>query len=847
MNREKAKIRIEQLSKELNDHNHRYYVLSHPVISDYDFDMQLEELVKLEKQFPELALPDSPAQRVGGDITKNFKQVQHNYPMLSLSNTYSEEELEAFDQRVRKAIGDNFQYVCELKYDGVSISLTYVNGLLQRAVTRGNGVQGDDVTTNIKTINTIPLGLSGSYPSEFEIRGEIFMPLNRFHKFNKQRIENGEEPFANPRNAASGSIKMQDSAEVAKRPLDCYLYFLLGDHLPFNNHYDNLMEAKKWGFQVPSFIAKCENIQQVFNFIYEWDKSRLELPFEIDGVVIKVNDYNQQLDLGETAKSPRWAIAYKFKAERVATRLNSIVFQVGRTGAITPVANLEPVRLAGTVVKRASLHNADIIEALDVRIGDLVYVEKGGEIIPKIVGVDLTKRPANSKTFQYITNCPECGTLLRRKEGEAQHYCPNEESCPPQIKGKILHFISRNAMDIDSLGEGKVEMLIDNGYINDFSDLYNLENQKNKLIGLEKIIEEAVFEIEKIPISKVLYAFGIGYKQMTLQNAEIIANYFHSLSNFKDVRLDDLKDLKKLKFTNENARAKAFENIISYFKNNENINLINKLLQDNNGVEFPLKNVIYAFGIDSVDMKRSEVLANEFENIYSLSRASVEKLLYVLRDNLLAQRIFNFFQIEKIEKQVVKLNTRKVIRLKEKSVDNIIAGVNQSKNKTFDKVLFALGIRYVGQTVAKKLANHYRNIDALKNVSFEELVLVDEIGDKIAESIVNYFTEIKNIELIERLRNSGVQFELTALPEKRSSILEGKIIVASGKLQNYSREAIKECIELNGGKSASSVSSKTSFLLAGENIGQNKLNKANELGVPIITEEEFDKMINSIQ
>ena len=680
MNKEKAKDRIELLTKELNDHNHNYYVLSKPVISDYDFDMLLEELVSLEKEYPEFVLPDTPTSRVGGDITKNFQQVSHKYPMLSLSNTYSEEDLRSFDERVRKAIGDNFQYVCELKYDGVSISLTYVNGLLERAITRGNGVQGDDVTTNIKTIHSIPLRLKGDFPAEFEIRGEIFMPIQRFDDFNTQRLKNGDEPFANPRNATSGSIKMQDSAVVAKRPLDCYLYFLLGTILPFNNHYDNLIKAKTWGFQIPSFIAKCDNISQVLEFIHEWDKGRSELPFEIDGVVIKVNNYDQQLDLGETAKSPRWAIAYKFKAERVSTRLNSIDFQVGRTGAITPVANLEPVQLAGTVVKRASLHNADIIETLDVRIGDMVYVEKGGEIIPKIIGVDMENRPLDALKFQYIDKCPECETPLIKNDGEANHYCPNEESCPPQIKGKILHFISRNAMDIDSLGEGKVEMLIDNDLVQNVADLYDLTY--DQLLGLEKVIEAT----------------------------------------------EDKKE-KKLSF-------------------------------------------------------------------------------------------------------------------KEKTVTNILNGLEASKQIPFEKVLFGLGIRYVGQTVAKKLTKHYSTIEKLTQVTFEELILVDEVGERIAESVVDYFREPKSIEIIDRLKNAGLQFERTDSLEITSQLLTGKTIVASGKLQNFSREEIKNCIEENGGKAASSVSKKTDFLLAGENIGPNKLAKANELGIPVISEEEFMEMIN---
>jgi len=679
MDKEKAKSRILELTDIINEHNHRYYVLAKPVISDYDFDMLLKELTDLEAEFPEFVLPDSPTVRVGGDITKEFNQVQHKFPMLSLSNTYSEEELRDFDTRVKKAIGNDFEYVCELKYDGVSISLSYVNGLLQHAVTRGDGFKGDDVTTNIKTIRTIPLKLKGDYPGDFEIRGEIFFPIDSFNRFNKERIENGYDPFANPRNAAAGSIKMQDSSEVARRPLDCFLYYLSGEKLPYNNHYTNLLKAKEWGFNVPKYIARCGTIEEVFDFIHEFEEKRDNLPFEIDGVVIKVNDYTQQEELGNTAKSPRWAIAYKYKAERVSTRLNSISYQVGRTGAITPVANLEPVQLAGTTVKRASLHNADIIEELDVREGDLVFVEKGGEIIPKIVGIDLSSRSDNSKEVVYIDKCPECGTSLVRKEGEANHYCPNESGCPPQIKGRIEHFISRNAMNIDSLGEGKIETLFDNDLVKDVSDLYYLTY--DDLLGLEKVIEAK----------------------------------------------DDKKE-KKLSF-------------------------------------------------------------------------------------------------------------------KEKTTINILKGIEASKEIPFDKVLYALGIRYVGQTVAKKLAAHYLNIDSLKKVSYEELILVDEIGEKIAESVLNYFSRDKNLNIIERLREKGVQFELKEVIEVKSAKLEGKVIVASGKLENFNREEIKKTIIEHGGKPVSSVSKKTDFLLAGENTGPNKLAKAKELGILVINEYEFMELI----
>lgn len=679
MTKEEAKNRIVELTKILNEHNYRYYVLTKPVISDYDFDMLLEELIRLEEQYPEFVQPDSPTVRVGGDITKNFIQRSHKYTMLSLSNTYSEGELLDFDRRVKKVTGDEVEYVCELKYDGVSISLTYINGLLTEALTRGDGVKGDDVTANVKTIKSIPLKIHGNYPDEFVIRGEIFMPKEGFAKLNRERIEIGEEPFANPRNATAGTIKTQDSAEVARRPLDCYLYYLFGEKLPFDNHYDNLMKAREWGFKVPQYIVKCRKMNEVFDFINEWDRERDRLQFEIDGIVIKVNSYSQQHKLGETAKSPRWAIAYKFKAERVETILESVSFQVGRTGAITPVANLKPVRLAGTIVKRASLHNADIIEALNIRIGDTVYVEKGGEIIPKIVGVNFKKRPAYAQKLNFIDKCPECGTPLMRKEGEASHYCPNENGCPPQIKGRIEHFISRNAMNIDSLGEGKVEMLYDNGLVKDVADLYDLNY--DKLIGLEKIIEAT----------------------------------------------DDKKE-KKLSF-------------------------------------------------------------------------------------------------------------------QDKTVINILKGIEASKQIPFDRVLYALGIRYVGQTIAKKLANHYLSIDNLMKASYDELILVDEIGERIAGSIIRFFSKKKNIRIIDRLKEKGIQFELKNPVENKSDKLANKIIVASGRLENFTRDEIKQVIIENGGKPASSVSKKTDFLLAGENVGPNKLTKAKELGVPVITEDEFLKMI----
>ncbi len=680
MIKKEVKELIEKLRREINEHNHNYYVLSQPEISDYDFDMLLEKLVKLEAEHPEFFDPDSPTQRVGGEITKKFNNVVHKYPMLSLGNTYSEAELLDFDQRVKKQIGNDYEYVCELKYDGVAIGLTYINGRLSHAVTRGDGVKGDDVTANVKTIKSIPIKLSGNdFPDEFEIRGEILFPLEGFIKLNEEREIAGETAFANPRNSASGSLKMLDSKEVAKRPLDCYLYYLLGDNLPFNTHYKNLNKAKDWGLKVSQYIAKCRNIDEVFNFIKEWDKNRNILPYIIDGIVIKVNSFEQQKQLASTAKSPRWAIAYKFKADRIATKLLSISYQVGRTGAITPVANLEAVQLAGTTVKRATLHNADIIKNLDVRVGDVVFVEKGGEIIPKIIAVDLEKRKENSEIVKFIENCPECGTKLIRKEGEVNHYCPNEIECPPQIKGKIEHFISRKAMNIDSLGEGKIEIIYDNGLINNIADLYSLSY--DDLFGLER------------------------------------------------------------EYINEDT------------------------------------------------------------------------------------------------------GKSRIVKFKEKTVENILNAIEESKNVPFERVLYALGIRYVGETVAKTLAKHFENIEAIIKADFEALKEVEEIGEKIAESIVQYFNDERNLKIFELLKNAGLQFEII---NDNSNIKTDKLInknfVVSG-IFSISRDEIKQIIIDNGGKNVSSISSKTDFVLAGENMGPSKLEKANKLGIPIISEDNLMKIL----
>ena len=679
MNKEEARTRIAELSNIIENHNYNYYILANPTISDYDFDMLLNELIYLERQFPDLILPDSPTQRVGGDITKEFQTVKHRYPMLSLSNSYNIEEVKDFITRIKKTIDEDVEFVCELKFDGISISLTYENGLFVKAVTRGDGTQGDDVTTNVKTIKTIPLRLKGEYPDFFEMRGEIIMPHSSFNAINAERDDLGLQPFANPRNAAAGTIKLQDSREVAKRKLDQYCYFMMmdDDKMIFRNHYESLTAARQWGFNVSNFMAICNSVDDIEDFINYWDVKRKELPFDIDGIVIKVNDFKQREILGFTAKSPRWAIAYKFKAEEAHTKLLSVDFQVGRHGTITPVANLEPVQLAGTIVKRATLHNADFIEQLDLHYDDIVSVEKGGEIIPKITSVDLNQRKEESEKVTFITRCPECGTQLIKAEGETAWYCPNTLGCPPQIKGRIEHFISRKAMNIESLGEGKVEVLFDNNLIRDYSDLYDLTY--DKIFGLEKIIE-----------------------------------------------VDD--------------------------------------------------------------------------------------------------------------------NIRKV-SFKEKTANNIIEAIEKSKDVPFARVLFALGIKFVGETTAKLIAKSMYSIDNIINASVEELTEIEEVGEKIAVSIKDFFSDERNIHIINKLKSAGLQLEQEKKVVSENQVLAGMNIVVSGVFSTMSRDEIKQLIEDLGGKNVSSISKKTSFVLAGDKMGPEKRKKAESLGVEIKSEDDFLKMI----
>lgn len=659
---------IQTLREELNQHNYNYYVLDNATISDYDFDIKLKELQDLENKHPEFFDEDSPTQRVGGAVTKNFKTIAHQYRMYSLDNSYSKEDLIDWENRIQRVLGNvNLQYTCELKYDGASISISYENGKLVQALTRGDGFQGDEVTNNIKTIRSIPIKLKGDYPERFDIRGEIILPFAGFEKMNQELIEIGETPYSNPRNTASGSLKLQDSAEVAKRPLECLLYFVTGNNLPFKTQFEGLESARKWGFKVPNEAKLVNNMQEVFDFIDYWDVHRHKLPYETDGVVIKVNSIHSQEELGYTAKSPRWAIAYKFKSEQVSTQLKSISYQVGRTGAITPVANLQPVQLAGTIVKRASLHNADQIQKLDIRINDTVFVEKGGEIIPKIIAVDLDKRPENSEVTQYITHCPECQTELVRNAGEANHYCPNFYGCPPQIIGRIQHYISRKAMDIEGLGGETVALLFKNGLVHNYADLYELK---------------------------------------------------------------------------------------------------------------------------------------------------VEDILHLER-------------------------------MAKKSAENLVNGVEKSKEIPFESVLFALGIRFVGETVAKKLAKHYKNIDALSQATLMDLILVDEIGERIARSVVEFFENEENKVIIERLKNYGIQFEIVEKvnPNATEKFI-GKTFVVSGVFSQFSRDELKKAIEDNGGKVGSSISAKTDFVVAGDNMGPAKLEKATKLNIPILSEDEFITKLN---
>jgi len=678
MDKSTIEKRIIALRNDLNTYNYQYYVLNQPTISDFEFDNLLKELIQLEKENPEFFDSNSPSQRVGSDLSNDFTQITHIYPMLSLGNTYNESEIEDFHNRITKSIGNDIEYVCELKYDGTSISLTYENGLLKHAVTRGDGEKGDDVTNNVKTIKSIPLQLQGNYPNLFEIRGEIILPISEFERINEIRLEEGDSQFANPRNAAAGSLKMKKSSDVAKRGLDCYLYYMLGENLPSTIHSENLEAARSWGLKIPTHYKICKSLKEIFDFITYWDAERKNLPFEIDGIVIKVNDINIQNELGNTAKTPRWAISYKFQAEEACTELLSVSYQVGRTGKITPVANLSPVQLAGTTVKRASLHNEDIINQLDLHLGDMVYVEKGGEIIPKITRVDTSSRKPDSQKIEFIEFCPECNTQLIRPEGESGHFCPNDKVCPPQLKGKVEHFVSRKALNIESIGEQVIDILFEKELIKDVSGLYELTYEK--LIGLSRTTGEG-----------------------------------------------------------ENQKTYSFQ---------------------------------------------------------------------------------------------------------EKSVNNLIQGIEKSKLAPYSNVIFGLGIKHVGATVAKTLTKNFKNIQLLSSASNDELVAIDDIGPKVAESIISYFNDVDNKQLVEKLILAGLQFE-NAESEDIGEKFAGLSFVVSGTFTSFSRDELKDMIEKNGGKNLSGVSAKTSYLVAGDKTGPSKLEKAQKLNVTILSETDFINLLET--
>lgn len=830
MNEQEARVQIAALTSELNKHNHAYYVLSQPTISDYDFDFKLKQLEVLEAQYPHLALSNSPTKQVGGDITKDFIQVAHKYPMMSLGNTYSEEELNDFDERVRKAVGNDVQYVCELKYDGLAISITYENGKLLRAVTRGDGTIGDDVTQNVKTIKSIPHQLpEGDYPSLFEIRGEIFMHRKTFEKLNNDLAveltakgytadEIADKLYKNPRNFASGTLKQQDSSQVAKRPLDCFLYGIYADNGVAETHFDSLKKAQQWGFQVGNSFKLCQTMADVFAFIKHYDTERENLGYDIDGVVIKVNSYAQQLDLGYTAKSPRWAISYKYKAQSALTQLNTITYQVGRTGAITPVANLTPVLLAGTTVKRASLYNADEIERLNLHHNDWVYVEKGGEIIPKVTGVDLSKRLANAKPYTYQTNCPECNSLLVRKQGEAIHYCLNETNCPPQIIGKIGHFISRRAMNIDGLGEGGVTMLWKKGLIKSIDDLYTLKNRRESLIGLEEIKSgDSEFEFKDgntflIHIRRVAYV------------------------------------LKLVNSVNEIEQIESWDWLERYIKNNFIKNVDTKLtllalLKDAaNELYLSLDLVLSILTTGSTGLATSfNKMTCNIENIYSLKYVSISSLIESGLDEQTAISLVNLVKTKLND--IEKLSGFKRTVWGEKTVDATLNGIELSKQVPFERVLFALGIRMVGETVAKRLARHYGSIDRLSKASVEEISAIHDIGETIGRNVVNYFSEERNRLLFENLKNSGLKLEIEEVEGvKRTNKLEGKSFIVSGTFTK-SRDELKRLIELNGARYVSSISKSLSYLIAGDKMGSEKLKKATEFNISVISENDFMKMI----
>lgn len=833
------KDRILTLRRLLEHYNYLYYIKQMPEVSDMEFDGLLRELEELEGKHPELYDPNSPTQRVGSDVSNEFPQVVHRYAMMSLTNTYSEQEILDFDERVRKGVnGEEVEYVCELKYDGTSISLRYEEGVLQVAVTRGDGEKGDDVTANVRTIRTIPLHLQGDdYPSEFEIRGEILMPFTVFNRLNEERSEAGEALFANPRNAAAGTLKLQNSPAVAKRQLDCYLYNIPAEISPTRTHYGNLEKAREWGFNVPPYLTRCSTVKEVLDFIRHWDEGRKELPVPIDGIVIKVNNIRQQLQLGYTAKSPRWAIAYKFKAEQVETRLLSVDYQVGRTGTITPVANLEPVHVSGTTVKRASLHNEDIIRELGLHLHDMVYVEKGGEIIPKIVGVDVDRRMEGAEEVGFVTHCPECGTELVRKEGEANHYCPNEDHCPPQIAGKIEHFVSRKAMDIEGMGGETIDLLLSKGLIKDIADIYDLPEQREALVGLEKIVYPESYVMTSVPLARVIYAFEIGMKNISMKQAEAIARHFGSLKKMSAAGKEEWMRVDLSLSPGE--QEKMVNRMLEYFGMPFNRELTERLSVSGDSDMIPLNSIIFALDIPGIDLHKAELLAGRFDYIYKLYTATLQDIAATDGiDEADAARVYRFLQTN--EKFVRKLNTLGVYRLQDKSVDNLLKGIERSRGADLPNFLYALGIRYIGESASRNLARHFRTIRAIMDASFEQLTEIEDIGEQMANSILRYFEKAEHWDMVERFLQAGISGELKPA-EGGNDRLEGMTFVITGTL-SLPREHFKALILKAGGKVSDSVSAKTTYLLAGENAGS-KLKKAEKLNVTILNEEEFNKLI----
>ena len=834
MNREEAINKITSLRNELAEHNYKYYVLAQPEISDFEFDMKLKELEKLESEFPEFLDINSPTQRVGSDINKDFEQVEHKHSMLSLSNAYSEEEINDFDTRIKKIINTEFEYVCELKFDGSSISLTYENGELIRAVTRGDGVRGDNVTTNVRTINSIPLKLRGNnYPGNFEIRGEIVMPFQVFDELNAELKKAGEPLLANPRNTAAGTLKMKNSKVVASRNLDAYLYYMLGKDLPMDGHFENLQKAKEWGFKISDAIKVCKNLDEVYAFIKIWDTERHKLPVATDGVVIKVNSKNLQDNLGFTAKSPRWAIAYKFKAESVSTIIENIIYQVGRTGAVTPVALLKPVHIAGTVVKRASLHNSDIIDALELHQNDTVFIEKGGEIIPKITGVDKTKENHFEPPFWFISKCPECGTSLIKKKGESAHYCPNEDGCPPQIKGKIEHFVSRKAMDIDGIGEETINLLFKKYLLLDITDIFKIENNSEEIIGLETInipedeTSEEYIESLQIPLERIIFAFKGAPK---LEHCKILVNDF-TPDEIAQISIEGISN--KLKTDNTESRK-----IYKFLKKYPLLN--NFLIERHKNATWTYPESILR-KLAGLNRETSERISNYYKFYYFIKKTAIAEIEQNgLIDFIEAQKLSAFFNNKEIDH--VRLNHISKIGIQQKTFDNIIKGIAKSKEVPFERVLFGLGIRYVGETVSKKLAKEFKSIDNIKNATLEELIEVEDIGERIAESIQDYFSKEKNLILIDKLKQEGLKFETHEKESSSDEILSGLTFVVTGNFgSKVARENLKTKIEELGGKVSSGISKNTSFLVAGEKAGPEKIRKAQKLKIEVLNKIEFEE------